>query len=741
MRAIRSGTISALTPTSLTNNSAAGTPGALKGLKINPNIAQDATFSVVENDATTLYIDPAEGDLTQAASMGNTYTGVYSFNAMKVIGASKVRCDDRFVIDSGLTIDGSTFVTTGITADMVTLTNGGVLTHGAATTTTVYSLDLNTATSLTIDASSRIDVAGKGYLGGYQGGNSTNNGRTYGNTTMNGSTTQNGGSYGGLGGLFYTASNGMVNAVYGNIMDPNEVGSGGGAYSNGWPGGNGGGLVKIRATSLTVDGSIVADGAGAINASGAAEGAGSGGGILINVSTLSGSGTISAKGGASIYNSTQASGGGAGGGGRIAVYYDTMTLPTANIVASGGKSGDGSKSSYNGGAGTVYLKSTAQSQGDLVIDNRSTTSSDSSTPIQAIGSGTISALTPTSLTNNSAAWTPGALKGLKINPNIAQDATFSVVENDATTLYIDPAEGDLTQAASMGNTYTGVYSFNAMKVIGASKVRCDDRFVIDSGLTIDGSTFVTTGITADMVTLTNGGVLTHGAATTTTVYSLDLNTATSLTIDASSRIDVAGKGYLGGYQGGNSTNNGRTYGNTTMNGSTTQNGGSYGGLGGLFYTASNGMVNAVYGNIMDPNEVGSGGGAYSNGWPGGNGGGLVKIRATSLTVDGSIVADGAGAINASGATEGAGSGGGILINVSTLSGSGTISAKGGASVASYASGLPSAGGGAGGGGRIAVYYDMLTLPAANIIASGGKSGDGRKPAYNGQDVPVYLQQR
>ena len=140
-------------------------------------------------------------------------------------------------------------------------------------------------------------------------------------------------------------------AVYGDLMNPAEPGSGGGAYSTSeyHGGGNGGGLIRIKAGRLHVDGSIIADGESRINTSGWTWSGGSGGGILIHATTLSGSGTISAKGGSS-------SNGGAGGGGRIAVYYDTLELPVENIIASGGVSASGGTAARNGGAGTIFLK-------------------------------------------------------------------------------------------------------------------------------------------------------------------------------------------------------------------------------------------------------------------------------------------------------------------------------------------------------------------------------------------------
>ena len=244
-------------------------------------------------------------------------------------------------IDDSLDVDGGNLIAADITSDKISLANGGVLSHANATTASVYDLELSVLTSLVIDSTSKIDVTGKGYLGGYSGGNNSNTGRTFGNTTIGGSATYSGGSYGGPGGVY---GNYPVSAVYGSIMSPNEPGSGGGACCNGYPGGNGGGLVKIAAGSLTVDGGILADG-GNGSASGNASGGGSGGGVFINVSALVGVGAISAKGGGSPL------GVGAGGGGRIAIYYNLMTLPTANVIVNGGTS---SNAAFNGGTGTFY---------------------------------------------------------------------------------------------------------------------------------------------------------------------------------------------------------------------------------------------------------------------------------------------------------------------------------------------------------------------------------------------------
>ncbi|MBN1205867.1 MAG: hypothetical protein JXB05_13195, partial [Myxococcaceae bacterium] len=51
-----------------------------------------------------------------------------------------------------------------------------------------------------------------------------------------------------------------------------------------------------------------------------------------------------------------------GGGGRVAVYYDTASssFDLSRVYARGG---------YQGGAGSIFLKGTAQAHGELIFDN------------------------------------------------------------------------------------------------------------------------------------------------------------------------------------------------------------------------------------------------------------------------------------------------------------------------------------------------------------------------------------
>ncbi|MDH7503553.1 MAG: Ig-like domain-containing protein, partial [Verrucomicrobiota bacterium] len=211
------------------------------------------------------------------------------------------------------------------------LTNGAVLTHKVADLSPGLMgeprLEL-IVTNLIIDASSRIDVTGRGYLGGRSGGNSGDQGRTLGNSNEGGSLRRCGGSYGGLGAFGNTDQ--VVNWIYGSFRDPDELGSGGGSDSQ--PAGNGGGVVRVTAETLVLEGKILANGGNG----GWLGGGGSGGGIKISIDTLSGSGLIQANGG------NGGGYGGGGGGGRIAVYYTDPTTFTPDKLSVRGGSGYGS---------------------------------------------------------------------------------------------------------------------------------------------------------------------------------------------------------------------------------------------------------------------------------------------------------------------------------------------------------------------------------------------------------------
>lgn len=176
----------------------------------------------------------------------------------------------------------------------------------------------------------------------------------------------------------------------------------------------------------------------------------------------------------------------------------------------------------------------------------------------------------------------------------------------------------------------------------------------------------------------------------------------TLNIHADGRINVDVKGYQGGYKV-------TGYGPGRGEKKTQAGGGGYGGIGG----GASDEYGQMYGSYLEPSEPGSGGGGSDISSAGG---GCVRIVATdSVTIDGSILANGG---NTSGNYKGTGSGGGVYISCKTILGSGSVVANGG-----YAGSWTASGG----GGRIAVIYDIaeqaaVALPSIWFSAAAGGCG-------------------
>lgn len=210
------------------------------------------------------------------------------------------------------------------------------------------------------------------------------------------------------------------------------------------------------------------------------------------------------------------------------------------------------------------------------------------------------------------------------------------------------------------------------------------------------------------------GVLTHTKATTTVAYGIDIQATESVTVEASGKIDVIAKGYLGA-KGGSSATMGRGPGNVA----NVPGAASHGGLGVAWHTrdTNNGTYRQTpYGTAADPNELGSGAGHHGydhsvDQYMGTDGGGLVRLKSPVMLINGGIFADGeVGQWSTYGM---AGSGGGIKLDLGgtgVLQGSGNLSAAGG-----RITGLPSYGG----GGRIAVLGDMSPWTGTSPIVLGG----------------------
>ena len=643
--------------------------------------------------------------------LDDTLPTAFSFGNGGTINASDTKYEGATIIVKGgtLTISGQH------TFGRLAVFNNANVVHVPTDATTINRLDIG-ATAVFIACGATIDVSGKGFNGDQAGF-----GRTWNNTFTGGSFNGAGGSHGGRGGMH--DSNGDSGLTYGSFLDPNTPGGAGGLFSVGTCATceAGGGIVRIRANAVSLDGKINANG---VNDFGS--GGGAGGSIRIDAATLSGGGEIHADG--------QANGHAAGGGGRVAVYYQALSLDRTKITADGGF--NSSDDVRKGGSGTVYLRlvdaSGAKVSDELIVDNNSVTATRGTT-LPSLGAGTVTAVSGAVVTLSAPVpdWMTGSTIEFLTAGGVVQ-SSYPIAATTSTTVTLTLGTGESAPNVQVGMGYQGVWNIAAVTVqhngmLDAPAVAATTltpppsgglmrftalRFVngtIQSGRVEAGS------VTAQNLTMSNGAVLAQIGTDATTIRSLQVNVTNALTVDATSSIDVSGEGFSGDQAG-----YGRTWNNTFTGGSFNGAGGSHGGRGGMH--DSNGDSGAVYGSLFDPNTPGGAGGLYSVGTCAScnAGGGIARIRAGSLALDGKINANG---VNDSGS--GTGAGGSIRIDTGTLSGIGEI----------HADGQPN-GHASGGGGRVAVYYQALTLDRTKITAAGGFNGtnDQRK----GSPGTVYL---
>ena len=543
--------------------------------------------------------------------------------------------------------------------------NGATLTHPQTEVGSVERIDVS-ADAIYVACDATIDVSGRGYTG-----SSSGLGRTYDNTVIGGSSVSSGGSHGGRGGRIEETA-GDSAATFDSLYDPNHPGGAGAASDNNTcsPCLGGGGVVRLDAPSIVLDGRILANGRADIGGGG-----GAGGSVRIRTNQLSGLGDIRANGA-----DGRGTGGGSGGGGRIAVYYRDLRISQALITATGGAH---DLAERTGSAGTVYFEEQdgtgAHVADQLIIDNAGKVAFRESR-LDSAGSGTVVSSTATTITLSSlvpqfieGSWIEivdaitGVVKGSwRITARTSNSVTVDVPAGQPLTApagarYRGYSRFDSVSLRNGGTLYAAELRTPSLSASSTSYLRVD---AVHADGTITGVNLkVMNVIDAPNVTLTsakvesNGvirtgalnisqsSVLTHAPIDGTTIYSVDID-ATDLIVDSTSSIDVNGRGFRSG---------------TTLAGLTPSGpaaGGSHGGSGGGYLPFTD-PPSPAYDSLFDPRLPGSGGGWTDSG---AHGGGVVRIRATNVVLNGTIKANGLG--NYRGAA-----GGAVRIEAQSLSGS------------------------------------------------------------------------
>jgi hypothetical protein len=431
------------------------------------------------------------------------------------------------------------------------------------------------------------------------------------------------------------------------------------------------------------------------------------------------------------------------------VSYDSKSFPDVNFAIYGGTAGN--LTSRYGASGTVYLKDKAQANGDLIVDNADNNASSFVTPLRTALTtfrsvkvrhrGRLlveSAYTPiftveqpvllsengelllgdgvTLTVTNASGFDFEVASGATLN--LASGSTLNadrvkvnggVLNTSIDLSYATGAEFELSGGGTVnvlnGRTFSiGVFDTSNI-LAGTFNLPAGSRLnVTSNSMTVGGGvTLIKDGRLGPgpdpsdaigSLRIESGGVVMHSPRLLT---GLVLHVTGELNVQAGGLIDLNAKGLRGGYPGSPFGVAGETY-DASDNivagavGGNFQPGASYGGQG----ADAQGTSNPVYGVLEDARHLGSGGG----GGRGGSGGGRLVLTCGSLTVDGTIRANGAPGVGASEGGDGAGSGGGIKIDTGSFGGSGLIQAIGGNGGIGNASNS-----GSGGGGRIEVSYD------------------------------------
>lgn len=532
-----------------------------------------------------------------------------------------------------------------------------------------------------------------------------------------------GGSYGSCGGSLGDKSC----PIYGSLFSSKEPGSGGGSEI-GSKGGIGGGVIVLSVGSLSLDGMITSNGG---NGEGRA-GGGSGGSIYMRIDNVFiGNGKVSCRGGASGID------GGGGSGGRI--YLES--LGTNSFLGKYDASGGEGRNLNSGSPGTIWLleRSNARTMKTLIIDNKNVSSTKQ---LPVFFNETISAYEFDILRlNGNIKVTPDhhmvIQKLISTSQTTINIPDNLVVEIDTSSAAASPLcsfhvakHGELRLPSSVtflgpDNQFSGTITGVLDMVIGEGR-RTTLSNSARTALFVDGNyTFISRRGEYKFASLLlkSNALLTFENSNLTEVplsfATLELRygsrikgswlniQAVSIVVHLGAKIDLSEMGHKGGSgegRGAFKNNYGHGAGHAGIGGGKDSSGGTW------------------YGEMVTPNEFGSGGGGNVSSH-GGKGGGYIKIKTSQdFVVDGSISVDGGSCLLTA---CGGGSGGSIYIESRTFRGVGRITANGG-------NGFGNGGGGS--GGRVALHLNDKMIFQGRFQVEGGKG------QYIGSSGTVYIEE-
>lgn len=630
------------------------------------------------------------------------------------------------LVISNATVSCSNWVTT-LYATNLTILKGGILTcEGPFTNNGMSNRVSVSCSTLLVEANGAINVDGKGYAGGaggYGAGHGPGGGGPGSGPNLGGGAFF-GASYGGSGrngagvdgrtlGVPYISL--LATNIYGSAEIPLFPGSGGSGPNQtvaGYIGGSGGGAVRITAVSATVNGQISANGVVPVGISHAC--AGSGGGIYITCSTLTGTnGSIMANAGPSGGGL-----GGGGGGGRIAVVYEPAAqslLPVPSIVFSAASSvSGGSNTTLPGDIGTLWFPdATFFSPTNLFTGQWLVPGLTDLTLSDWTVSNVWVRLPVTNLTVANTLTIAGTDFG-RFKLEFNQPAVIHCGQARISGASLSLGDAPIERTPSARNPYPKDGVGSSLICTGNMILTNSARFYVYAGLNHEGSPDwcgAQVNVGNDLLLATNCWIfpVSHPTNGASPVFNMR-----NLTVAGGGGFNADALGYSGGTGAYNTV---AAYGPGRATGGT--HGAGYGSVGTPGYLTGSPGPGGVYGSEDAPTAPGSGARAAPSGFGntfGPYGGGSVQIRAEkTVTFQGIITANGGSGMPNYGAGS---SGGGIYITCYTFNGASNALLRANGGNGTYPHN--SYGGGAGGGGRIAVWRvkDPLPLAVSNSVSGG-----------------------